>query len=175
MAKKVAVLAVNPANGCGLFQYLEAFFENGISYKVFAVSNTKEICTNSGITLIVDDVIANLKGHEDEFDAMVFSCGDAIPQFAQHAGEPYNQDLMAVIAAFGQKGKIMIGHCAGAMLFDMAGAIDGKIVAVHPLAKPAIQKGKATDNKSEVDGNIYTAQDENSIWTMMPQVLDALK
>ena len=26
MAKKVAVLAVNPVNGCGLFQYLEAFF-----------------------------------------------------------------------------------------------------------------------------------------------------
>lgn len=79
MAKKVAVLAVNPVNGCGLFQYLEAFFENGISYKVFAVSNTKEIRTNSGIALIADDVIANLKGHEDEFDAMVFSCGDAIP------------------------------------------------------------------------------------------------
>ena len=47
MAKKVAVLAVNPVNGCGLFQYLETFFENGISYKVFAVSNTKEIRTNS--------------------------------------------------------------------------------------------------------------------------------
>ena len=47
MAKKVAVLAVNPVNGCGLFQYLETFFEN-------------------------------LKGHEDEFDAMVFSCGDAM-------------------------------------------------------------------------------------------------
>ena len=73
MAKKVAVLAVNPVNGCGLFQYLETFFENGISYKVFAVSNTKEIRTNSGIALI-----ANLKGHEDEFDAMVFSCGDAM-------------------------------------------------------------------------------------------------
>lgn len=96
MAKKVAVLAVNPVNGCGLFQYLEAFFENGISYKVFAVSNTKEIRTNSGI-------------------------------------------------------------------------------AVHPLAKSAIQKGKATDNKSEADGNIYTAQDENSIWTMMSQVLEVLK
>ena len=51
MAKKVAVLAVNPVNGCGLFQYLEAFFENGISYKVFAVSDTKEIKTNSGMVL----------------------------------------------------------------------------------------------------------------------------
>ncbi len=47
MAKKVAVLAVNPVNGCGLFQYLEAFFENGISYKVFAVSDTKMIKTHS--------------------------------------------------------------------------------------------------------------------------------
>ena len=29
MAKKVAVLVVNPVNGSGLFQYLETFFENG--------------------------------------------------------------------------------------------------------------------------------------------------
>lgn len=43
MVKKVAVLAVNPVNGFGLFQYLEAFFENGISYKVFAVADMKEI------------------------------------------------------------------------------------------------------------------------------------
>ena len=47
MAKKVAVLAVNPVNGCGLFQYLEAFFENGISYKVFAVSDTKDVPAES--------------------------------------------------------------------------------------------------------------------------------
>ena len=65
MAKKVAVLAVNPVNGFGLFQYLEAFFENGIPYKVFAVADTKEIKTNSGITLFADAVIAHLKGHED--------------------------------------------------------------------------------------------------------------
>ena len=62
MAKKVAVLAVNPVNGFGLFQYLEAFFENGISYKVYAVAETKEIKTNSGIELVADDVIANLIG-----------------------------------------------------------------------------------------------------------------
>ena len=48
MAKKVAVLAVNPVNGFGLFQYLEAFFENGISYKVYAVAETKEIKTKLG-------------------------------------------------------------------------------------------------------------------------------
>lgn len=175
MAKKVAVLAVNPVNGCGLFQYLEAFFENGITYKVYAVANTKEIKTNSGITLFADDVIANLKGREDEYDALVFSCGDAVPVFKEHAGEPYNLDLMEVIRAFGEKGKIMIGHCAAAMMFDFTGITQGKKVAVHPLAKPAIQNGEATDNPSEVDGNFYTAQDENSIWTMMPQVLKALK
>ena len=37
MAKKVAVLAVNPVNGCGLLKYLEALFENEISYKVIKV------------------------------------------------------------------------------------------------------------------------------------------
>lgn len=175
MAKKVAVLAVNPVNGCGLFQYLEAFFENGIPYKVYAVADTKEIKTNSGITLLADDIIANLKGNEDEFDAMVFSCGDAVPVFKDHAGERYNLDLMEVIKAFGEKGKIMIGHCAAAMMFDFAGITKGKKVAVHPLAKPAIQNGQATDNKSETDGNFYTAQDENNIPAMMPQLLETLK
>lgn len=175
MAKKVAVLAVNPVNGFGLFQYLEAFFENGIPYKVYAVADTKEIKTNSGIALSVDDVIANLKGHEDEYDALVFACGDAIPKFSENANKPYNQDMMAVIKAFGEKGKLMIGHCAAAMIFDFTGITAGKKVAVHPLAKPAIQNGTATGEKSEVDGNFFTAQDENNVWTMMPQVLEALK
>ena len=79
------------------------FSKIGISYKVFAVSDTKEIKTNSGMVLIVDDVIANLKGHEDEFDALVFSCGDAVPVFQQYANQPYNVDLMEVIKTFGEK------------------------------------------------------------------------
>ena len=164
MAKKVAVLAVNPVNGFGLFQYLEAFFENGISYKVYAVAETKQIKTNSGVELVADDIIAHLVGHEDEFDAVVFSCGDAVPVFAQNADKPYNIDLMSVLKAFGEKGKILIGHCA-----------EGKKLAVHPLAKPAITKGQATDDKSVVDGNLFTAQDEKFVWTMMPEVLKVLK
>jgi len=175
MAKKVAVLAVNPVNGFGLFQYLEAFFENGIPYKVFAVSDTKEIKTNSGITLTVDDVIANLKGHEDDYDALVFGCGDAVPKFGENVGKTYNQDMLAVIKTFGEKGKMMIGHCAAAMMFDSTGIANGKKVAVHPLAKPAIQHAAASDEKFEIDGNFYTAQTENSVWTMMPQVIEALK
>lgn len=175
MAKKVAVLAVNPVNGFGLFQYLEVFFENGISYKVFAVADGKEIKTNSGITLSADDVVANLKGHEDEFDALVFACGDAVPVFQQNADKPYNVTMLEVIKAFGEKGKIMIGHCAAAMMFDIAGITKGKKVAVHPLAKAAIRNGEATDSQSEVDGNFYTAQDENNIWTMMPKVIAELK
>lgn len=103
-----------------------SIFENGISYKVFAVSDTKEIKTNSGINLTVDDVIANLKGHEDEFDALVFSCGDAVPVFQQNADKPYNVDLMQVIKTFGDKGKMMIGHCASAMMFDFTGITKGK-------------------------------------------------
>ncbi|MDH6357521.1 DJ-1/PfpI family protein [Parabacteroides sp. PF5-9] len=175
MAKKVAVLAVNPVNGFGLFQYLEGFFENGISYKTFAVADNKEIKANSGITLFVDDVIANLKGHEDEYDALVFGCGDAIPQYGENAGKSYNQDMLAVIKTFADKGKLLIGHCAAGMMFDSVEAINGKKIAVHPLAKPAIKNGVATDEKFEIDGNIYTAQTENTIWMMMPEVLKALK
>lgn len=139
------------------------------------MAETKEIKTNSGIPLIADDIIANLIGHEDEFDALVFSCGDAIPVFSQNADKPYNVDLMSVIKAFGEKGKLMIGHCAAAMMFDFAGVTSGKKLAVHPLAKPAIQKGTVTDEKSVIDGNFFTAQDENSVWTMMSEVVKVLK
>lgn len=175
MAKKVAVLAVNPVNGFGLFQYLEAFFENKIPYTVFAVADAREIKTNSGITLMTNDVIANLKGHEDEYDALVFACGDAVPKYGENASAPYNQDLMAVIKTFGDKGKIIAGHCAAGMMFEFAGLTEGKKLSLHPLAKGAIQKGTATDEKSVVDGNFYTAQDENTIWSMMPQLIEALK
>lgn len=74
MAKKAAVVAVNPVNGMGLFQYLETFFENKIPCTVFAVAESREIRTNSGVGLTADDVIANLKGHEEEYDALVFAC-----------------------------------------------------------------------------------------------------
>jgi len=87
MTKKVAVLAVNPVNGYGLFHYLESFYENSIPYKVFAVAESKDIKTNSGISIEADDTVNNLKGHIDEYDALVFACGDAIPAFSQHVRE----------------------------------------------------------------------------------------
>ena len=55
MAKRVAAVAVNPVNGFGLFQYLEAFFENGIGYEVYAVAPAKEIKTNSGTTILMQE------------------------------------------------------------------------------------------------------------------------
>ena len=106
---------------------------------------------------------------------LVFACGDAVPVYQQHASEPYNVDLMEVIKTFGEKGKMMIGHCAGAMMFDFVGITAGRKLAVHPLAKAAIRNGVVTDEKSEIDGNFYTAQDENSVWTMMPHLIEALK
>ncbi|WP_298063332.1 DJ-1/PfpI family protein [uncultured Rikenella sp.] len=175
MAKHAAVLAVDPVNGMGLFQYLEAFYENKIPYTVYAVAGSKEIRTNSGLGLTVNDVIANLKGREDEYDAVVFACGDAVPVFGQHASEPWNVDLMEVLKTFGEQGKLMIGHCAAGMMFDLAGVAAGKRLAVHPLAKAAIRQGTATDEKSVIDGHFFTAQTENTIWTMMPQLIETLK
>ena len=63
MAKKVAVLAVNPVNGLGLFTYLETFYENKIEFKLYAVSDTTAIHANSGVALKADDVVFSLKGH----------------------------------------------------------------------------------------------------------------
>ncbi len=175
MSKKVAVVAVNPVNGMGLFQYLEAFYENKIPYTLYAVADGPSIRTNSGVALTADDVIAHLKGREDAYDALVFSCGDAVPVFAQHAAEPWNVDLIEVLGAFGRKGKIMIGHCAAGMMFDIAGIAAGRRLAVHPLAKAAVQQGRATDAPFEIDGDFYTAQEEHRIPEMIGRVVEALK
>ncbi len=175
MAKRAAVVAVSPVNGMGLFQYLETFFENKIPYTLFAVADSREIRTNSGVGLTADDVIANLKGHEDEYDALVFACGDAVPVFAQHAGEPWNKDLMEVLKTFGEKGKLMIGHCAAGMMFGFAGVAAGRRGAGHPLAKAAVTGPVATDAAYETDGNFFTAQEEHAIPEMLPKVVEALK
>ena len=175
MAKKVAVLVVNPVNGFGLFQYLEAFFENAIPYKTFAVADTKDVKTNSGISMQTDDVVANLKGREDEYDALVFACGDAIIKYGENAGKQYNLDMLEVIKNFDTKGKILIGHCAAALIFENAGVGEGKKITIHPYGKPHVHKVVATDEKSIIDGNFYTAQTENTIWTLMPELIKALK
>ncbi|MDR0558684.1 MAG: DJ-1/PfpI family protein [Prevotellaceae bacterium] len=175
MTKKVAVLAVNPVNGAGLFQYLEAFYENGIQYKTFAVAETAQIKTNSGIGLQTDDAVASLKGREDEYDALVFACGDAIPKFGENAGKQYNQDMLAVIKTFNDKGKIMVGHCAAALMFDSAGVGKGRKTALHPFIKNVVKGCIGTDEKTVIDGNIYTAQTENSISILLPELLKALK
>lgn len=175
MSKKVAVLAVNPVNGLGLFQYLETFFEKGIPYKVFAVSDNKSIRTNSGIPLQTDDVISNLVGHADEFDALVFSCGDAVPVFQNNADKPYNTDLLKVIQEFNSKNKILAGHCAAGLIFEIAGITEGKQLSVHPMAKPAIQKGIANETPASIDGHLFTAQCEHTLPSLMPQLAEALK
>jgi putative intracellular protease/amidase len=175
MAKKVAVLAVNPVNGAGLFQYLETFFENEIPYKTFAVAETVQIKTNSGVSLQADDVVANLKGKEDEYDALVFACGDAMPKFGENAGKPFNQDLLAVIKAFDDKGKLLIGHCAAALLFDNLGIGKGRRVALHPFIKSLVKGCIGTDEKAVIDGNIYTAQTETAIPSLLPELLKVLK
>jgi putative intracellular protease/amidase len=175
MSKKAAVLAVNPVNGSGLFQYLEAFYENGIPYEVFAVADTRQIRTNSGIALNAGEPIARLKGREDDFDALVFSCGDAMPAFARNAEKAYNQDLIAVVKTFAEKEKLMIGHCLAALVFEKAGVTAGRRLAVHPLAKPAIRNGMATDREAEIDGVFYTAQTENTLPALLPPLIRALK
>lgn len=175
MAKKVAVLAVDPVNGAGLFEYLETFFENGIPYRTFAVAPSAHIMTNSGIKLTLDDVISNLKGRESEYGALVFACGDAVPKFAENAAEQYNKDLGDVMKAFASQGKLMIGHCGAGLLYETFDVAEGKRLAVHPYVIPAIKKNTAAGADFEVDGIFYTASTENTLGSLMPSLVKALK
>jgi transcriptional regulator GlxA family with amidase domain len=174
MTKKVAVLVVNPVNGFGLFQYLETFVEKGILYKTFAVADTTEVKTNSGISIKVDAVVGDLIGHEGEYDALVFACGDAMPKFAENADRQYNQEMLMVIKGFNDLGKILIGHCAAAMIYDNIGIGKNKKVALHPYLKPHVMNVIGTDEKFVVDGNFFTAQTENTISELIPEILKNL-
>lgn len=175
MAKRVAVLAVNPVNGIGLFQYLESFYESRIEYHIYAVADSIHIRTNSGVVLKADDTIAHLKGHSEEYDALVFACGDAIPVFRQYASEPYNVVLLEVLREFAGAGKLLAGHCAAALIFEIAGITKGRRLALHSLAKPAIRQGISTDSAYEVDECFYTAQCEHTLPLLIPLLVKVLK
>lgn len=175
MAKRVAVVAVNPVNGLGLFSYLEAFFEHKIPYEVFAVAPTAEIRTNSGVSLRVDGTVADLRSQVERFDALVFACGDAVPVFAQHAAEPWTRTLMEVIGDFASKGKLLAGHCGAGLLFELAGVAAGRKLALHPLAQGAIRQGIVSTADFEIDGNFFTAQCEHTLPVLIPSLLAALE
>jgi putative intracellular protease/amidase len=83
--------------------------------------------------------------------------------------------MLAVIKAFGDQGKIIAGHCVAALLFDIAGIATCKRVALHPFIKNVVKSAIGTDEQAVVDGNIYTAQSERSLSTLIPKLLDALK
>ena len=174
MGKKVAVLVPNPVNGYGLFAYLEAFFENGVEYKTFAVNSTKNVKTNSGLALELEGVIGDLKGHEAEYDGVVFACGDAIKEFAKHKEEAEYKDMFEVIAKFNELNKKLAGHCAAGLVFEIAGVIKDKKVALHPYAKAAVNSGIATDNSSMISQNVFTAKTEESAMEMIPYFIWAL-
>ena len=175
MAKKAAVLVVDPVNGAGLFHYLEAFFENGIPFRTFAVAETPQVTTNSGVALRLDDTVSRLAGREEEYDALVFACGDAMPKFAENADKPFNREMLRIMKRFAEQGKPMIGHCAAALLYDNLGIARRRRVALHPFLKTVVRECIPTDDKAVVDGNFYTAQTENALSELMPQVLQALK
>lgn len=174
MAKKVAVLVPNPVNGHGLFAYLENFFEKGIEYKTFAVNKAKNVKTNSGLNLELDTLIGDLKGHESEYDGVVFACGDAIKEFGSHINTQEYKDMFEVIAKFNELGKKIAGHCAAGIVFEIAGITKDKKIAVHPYGKSKINNGIPVDNSTMIDQNLFTANGENSVMEIIPYFIIAL-
>lgn len=102
-------------------------------------------------------------------------CGDAMPKFAENADKPYNVDMLSVIKNFAAQGKTIAGHCAAALLFDNLGIAQGRRVALHPFLKPVVKSCIGTDEKAVIDGIFYTAQNENTISCLLPELLKVLK
>jgi len=83
--------------------------------------------------------------------------------------------LLTVIKTFGDKGKVIVGHCVGGLLFDIAGIAAGKRLALHPFVKDVVKSAIGTDAAFMVDGNFHTAQTETTLHLLMPELLKVLK
>jgi putative intracellular protease/amidase len=46
---------------------------------------------------------------------------------------------------------------------------------LHPFIKSVVKGCIGTDEKAVIDGNIYTAQTENAIPSLLPELLKVLK
>ena len=123
---KVSCIGRKPRQRIGLVSVFGNLLQVGHSLQDIRGSpDTTDKKTNSGLRLQTDDIIASLKGHEHEYDALVFACGDAMPKFAENADKPYNVDMLSVIKNFADQGKTIAGHCAAALLFDNLGSSHG--------------------------------------------------
>ena len=98
-----------------------------------------------------------------------------MPKFSENVGKPYNQEMLRVMKTFADRGKLLAGHCAAALLYDKLGIADGRRVALHPFIKPVVRECIGTDDKAVVDGNFYTAQTENALAELIPSLVKALK
>ena len=139
-------------------------------FETHAVSLTGELVTGAHGMRLMADRILDSEGFRD-YDMIVLPGGWGAAD--NMAADARLTELLRWYAA--QPEKYVAAMCAAPGVLARAGITAGKRLAVHPLAKPAIQTGQATDGKSEIDGNFYTAQDENTLWTMMPQLIEALK
>ena len=66
--------------------------------------------------------------------------------------------VLAALKQFQQAGKITAAICAGPLVLQKAGVIDGKNITCYPSAAPQITKAKRLDDRVVKDGNINTSQ-----------------
>lgn len=171
MSKKVAILVPEVVNGYGLFAYIEAFFEAKVECKTFAISKSNKVKTNSGYEIVLDDTVDSLVGRESEYSGVVFACGDSLVAFDKFSQTEEFKKAVSILKAFNTLNKPIAGHCAAAIVFDIAGIDKDKKVAVHPLGKAAIKNGIAVDNSSIIDRGLFTAKCEHHIGEIVPMML----
>ena len=101
--------------------------------------------------------------------------GEVMDEGLINRGPESRQQDVQMLNRFGESGRLMIGHCAAGLMFGFAGTAKGRRVAVHPMARAAVQGPVATENATEVDGNFYTAQDEHAIPALIDRIVEALR
>ena len=146
-------MVVNPVNGSGLFQYLETFFENGIPFRTFAVADTTNVKTNSGLRLQTDDIIASLKGHDTNTTPRI-RLRRRHAQIRGKRRQTLQRGYVERHQKFADQGKTIAGHCAAALLFDNLGIAQGRRVALHPFLN---RSSKAVSERTKKPSSTATS------------------
>ncbi len=106
----------------------------------------------------------------DAYDLMVIpGGGGGVDRMIEHAG------LVAAIERHAKAGKPLASVCAGALVLQAAGVLEGRRVTCHPNAAPRLTATERVDERVVVDGALITSQGPGTCFEFALTLIEQLE
>jgi 4-methyl-5(b-hydroxyethyl)-thiazole monophosphate biosynthesis len=121
-------------------------------WDVVAAGTTRGTITASrGVKLVPDTTIDQVDAAS--FDLVVVPGGNQGVENLQA-----DERVLGMLRAFNAAGKTVAAVCAGPLVLQKAGILDGRKITCYPSAAPLITAAKRVDDRVVIDGNVITSQ-----------------